>query len=876
MTDEHVHRKAASYARQNSVWTATTEPSRPRPGKTRRALALLRAMTGVAALTVAPPTLLTWLFGAPAALLPSWDTVTAFVNADGYQPEPAAIVTAVVLLLWALWAVLMLLLAGSLLRIAVGWRIPRWRLPTPLHRLLFGLAGSAAVALIGTPHGGGPASTAPVAATATDTATPGQGALQAGTITVLVGDTQHVYEVKRGDTLSKISRRWLGDSDRWPEICRLNRHHHVATGAKLTDCDLIQPGWELRLPDDAQPPTATRPTPPRHEPEPRATPTTPSTSTPPPAPTPGTSAPPAPSVGAPTTPASPPSTASTGSPSTTVPSPPYAPPPKASPPNAVPSSASASSSPSEAPTGPHADTDGLHLPSGSLIPWALAAALSATAALLWRQHRRRFTPQPGPVPSLPAPPLPEPLPTIQRHSDRDTPSTAALPTGIVGVDGPDAHGIARGLLITALTSGSIDDPQQRAEVIIDRATLTALLGADVTGWSRLHVTGDFAETLTVVDSHLLHRARLLDEHDVTDLAALRDQAPTEEAVPPLLVIGSAADATGRRTDITLGLAEGLDVTTVLLGPWPGHTLTADSDPAPAVITRADALALLDTIREAHTGTPTTTEQPPEPPAPEPSVPASPSTAPADTRAHLRVLGTPRVDDLTRPGNNLRAKAAELGVYLACHPDGADTDAIAEHLLPDVRRRQAAQQVHTNASNLRHVLGRAAGPIQGGYLLKRGAGARYRLDPTTVEVDIWRLRDLLNQAQLASPPARIELLREACELYTAPLADGYDYEWVDPHRERVRQWGIQAHLHLAEDLLPTDPQAASALLDKAITLDRYNEQLYRTAMRARHATGDTDGVRTLLRAVTAALAELDAQPEDETIALSNDLRTPLTK
>ncbi|MET9303290.1 hypothetical protein ABZX66_28620 [Micromonospora aurantiaca] len=58
---------------------------------------------------------------------------------------------------------------------------------------------------------------------------------------------------------------------------------------------------------------------------------------------------------------------------------------------------------------------------------------------------------------------------------------------------------------------------------------------------------------------------------------------------------------------------------------------------------------------------------------------------------------------------------------------------------------------------------------------------------------------------------------ACELYDAPLAEGQDYEWLQPHRETVRRWGTEAHLLLADDLLKSDPQAASDLLNKAIVL-----------------------------------------------------------
>jgi hypothetical protein len=94
--------------------------------------------------------------------------------------------------------------------------------------------------------------------------------------------------------------------------------------------------------------------------------------------------------------------------------------------------------------------------------------------------------------------------------------------------------------------------------------------------------------------------------------------------------------------------------------------------------------------------------------------------------------------------------------------------------------------------------RRGGPVPAGYVLKRGVNARYRLDPTTVQVDLWQVRDLLTRARLASPPIRTDLLRDACDLYTAPLAEGCDYEWVEPHREKARQWGTDAHLLLADD------------------------------------------------------------------------------
>jgi DNA-binding SARP family transcriptional activator len=480
------------------------------------------------------------------------------------------------------------------------------------------------------------------------------------------------------------------------------------------------------------------------------------------------------------------------------------------------------------------------------------------------------------------------------------------------------------MLVAALAAGGPDDPDLRGEVVVDAAALTTLLGVDandVQPWPRLHITADLDQALSIVDTRALQRARILDEHSLTDLDSLRAHAPDEEALPPLLLIaGTPLPHAQTRTRISLALSDGLGVSACLLGAWPhGATITVDSDghtstvegPVEAqigdrlaMLNAAETVAILTTLREAHTGEPpdATSDaaaplQPetlevaanPAPPTPDQadSGPVAVADQPAQTThatpteldeqqttARLRVLGRPGVENATRPGRPLRGKAAELAVFLACHPDGADTATIADQLLPEVRMRAANQQVHTNASNLRHVLGRAGGPLPGGYLLKRGATARYRLDPTTVDVDLWRLRDLLSRAQLASGSTRTELLREACSLYTAPLADGCDYEWVEPHRETARRWGIDAHLLLAEDLLATDPQAASDLLTKAIRQDPYNEELYRMAMQARHAVQDGDGIRTLLRALTKALSDLDAEPADTTVELATRLRASL--
>lgn len=50
-----------------------------------------------------------------------------------------------------------------------------------------------------------------------------------------------VYTVRRGDSLSKIARKQLGDANRWPEIFDLNR-------SVINNPNVIFPGQVLLLP----------------------------------------------------------------------------------------------------------------------------------------------------------------------------------------------------------------------------------------------------------------------------------------------------------------------------------------------------------------------------------------------------------------------------------------------------------------------------------------------------------------------------------------------------------------------------------------------------------------------------------------------------
>lgn len=66
------------------------------------------------------------------------------------------------------------------------------------------------------------------------------------------------YTVEHGDSLWEIAEDSLGAGQRFGEIYHLNDGRPQQDGLRLTDPDEIRPGWQLRLPATAAPPTVAR------------------------------------------------------------------------------------------------------------------------------------------------------------------------------------------------------------------------------------------------------------------------------------------------------------------------------------------------------------------------------------------------------------------------------------------------------------------------------------------------------------------------------------------------------------------------------------------------------------------------------------------
>ncbi|RQX05927.1 hypothetical protein DLJ59_06280 [Micromonospora inaquosa] len=234
------------------------------------------------------------------------------------------------------------------------------------------------------------------------------------------------------------------------------------------------------------------------------------------------------------------------------------------------------------------------------------------------------------------------------------------------------------------------------------------------------------------------------------------------------------------------------------------------------------------------------------------------------RVDVRVLGGARIVDMdtTTP---LRAKALELLVYLIVQDGEAAQDNILDDLLPDAPASKAPHRLHTYVSALRKTLLLTGGPAT--YLTH--PSRRYALNRDALDTDLWRMRTALRDAALATTDTdRTAALQRAVNAYDGTLADGFDYEWIEAYREGIRRQALDAHLALAA--ATPDPTQALALLEAAMRHDPYAEATYQQAMRAHAALGHLEQIRSLRRALTLRLDEIDAEPSEDTLRLADQL------
>jgi DNA-binding SARP family transcriptional activator len=572
------------------------------------------------------------------------------------------------------------------------------------------------------------------------------------------------------------------------------------------------------------------------------------------------------------------------------------------------------------------------LPSGAIIGLSLAIAAGIALALA-RLHRRRRR-QPAPVPgTAPAEPTLSPalqairqahlavghqdqyedadassgMPSLStvtpagdeipvrdgsssevinvavRDDDQEVPLDLASVPG-TGLTGPGAADATRAIAITLLARRTRD----QAEVILCGQEASQLLATD--GKARaLEVPGlaafsDVGDALGRLEAEIIHRRRLLDASGSDDLTAYRDANP-DESLPTILVIAPATTPEAVRLASVLALGQSLGITGMLVGPWSAGAACQVTDDG--VVTRvstpelrhldgaqmyqltvAEAAEILATLAGAS-GVPAAHEvgQPRILPAP---VADPPGTDAGERPAHVAILGPFQLsigDETVTKG--LRRKATELLTYLTIHRDGATTDAILDALWQDTPASRAAPILHTTTTNIRKILREATGASEASFIIR--ATDQRRIDPRLITTDLWQFQDALaSAAHAASDDERYASLQAAADLWRGDIGPGIDSAWIDEHRETLRRDAVDTLARLAELAESGDPDEALAYLERAITIDRYQEALYRRIMRLQGDLGRPDAARRTYQLLESRLTEIEAEPDEISAQLLNKI------
>ena len=249
-------------------------------------------------------------------------------------------------------------------------------------------------------------------------------------------------------------------------------------------------------------------------------------------------------------------------------------------------------------------------------------------------------------------------------------------------------------------------------------------------------------------------------------------------------------------------------------------------------------------------------------------------------ARLSVLGPLTVAaDTGTVGAGMRSGSYGVLAMLAAHPSGRTREQLAAALYPTVNPELADNRVRTDTTTARRVLRQATGHNEAKFILYDAGTGLYRLDPDTIDVDLWRMLTAIQAANTATDDTEcLAALRQAAECYGGEFAQGQDRAWALDYATTYRHQILGAYARIAEILEADHPDQAIAALETAINLDPVNEELYQRLMRIHGRLGRPDAVRRTLRLLEDRLADLgEAEPSEATRRVAmRQLKPTLTR
>ncbi len=230
----------------------------------------------------------------------------------------------------------------------------------------------------------------------------------------------------------------------------------------------------------------------------------------------------------------------------------------------------------------------------------------------------------------------------------------------------------------------------------------------------------------------------------------------------------------------------------------------------------------------------------------------------------------RVDGLEVDLAGIKPRA-RLVLHLLSLAGGAPVhrEVLLAALWPDTEPETAARLLHVAISSLRTAL--EPGTPRGGAGLIRREGDAYRLGLSAgSEIDLVVFGALLASAgasqQAGDMDAAADALRQALERYRGDLLpeDG-PAEWLVEARDRARMAAVGAARALAElRLQDGDHAAAIQACQRGLSVDRYDDALWRLQVEAHDRAGDLSAAHRTRRGYEQMLSDLGIEPVAEAL------------
>ena len=254
---------------------------------------------------------------------------------------------------------------------------------------------------------------------------------------------------------------------------------------------------------------------------------------------------------------------------------------------------------------------------------------------------------------------------------------------------------------------------------------------------------------------------------------------------------------------------------------------------------------------------------------------TPTAQTAATEPALRVvsLGAVRVERHGTPvplAEWKYAKARELLFLLFLHPEGRTREQIGVALWPDVSTEQLRTNLHPVLHHLRRVLGGPEWIVHEAGVYRFDRARDYRFDVEELDALITRVPSIAGD-----PDAVMPVLALLANLYRGDFLeqDPPSGDWHLDRQGTLRRRYLEALARLGNACMAHRRwRDAEEAWRQLIARDEMDETGYRMVMRCCEELGDRrEGVRMYERLVTVLRRQLDAEPDDETVALAGRLQ-----